>query len=529
MRTLPVESPSRTMWIHRPWGRCAVFFAALGILALTRFPFAPPYLFFHDTVNFALSIREFNPSLHQPQPPGYPLFVALLKLIHAGVPSAETTLLLAGIIGAALAVYFLWMLGDSMFGPPAGVAAAVLLLFHPLVWFSGLTNPVRLFLAVCQAGTALMAWRSWERRTTSLDALRSLLWLALTLGVLSGFRPVMLLLMSPLFLAALLRHRALGRRLILPPLLLTLVVSGWITALLAASGGIDAYLRLIEGYSHEQFGGSSLLFGASTSAAWKMAKDAFVWNGFAVAAWIWAIPLAGWRLRALFQGRVLFLLLSFVPPFLFSIFVHVADPDQALMTVPVVCLAGGAVLQEAFNSWRHRVPAPAVVAVACLSFSACLSTYLFFHPPAGPARAAGYGVIRYVNNHMRDTFNTIEELRRARPVQIISFRPPISWRNLSYYFPDIPIIVVEPDDPSRVWQAGSHWGQSVPRQEGKVIIDYGRDIVILLSPDERHLRITLQTQAGFRQKGPLLHAPHPGTEFQVGGVTFETLAPLAGK
>lgn len=247
------------MWIHRPWGRCAVFFAALGILALTRFPFAPPYLFFHDTVNFALSIREFNPSLHQPQPPGYPLFVALLKLIHAGVPSAETTLLLAGIIGAALAVYFLWMLGDSMFGPPAGVAAAVLLLFHPLVWFSGLTNPVRLFLAVCQAGTALMAWRSWERRTTSLDALRSLLWLALTLGVLSGFRPVMLLLMSPLFLAALLRHRALGRRLILPPLLLTLVVSGWITALLAASGGIDAYLRLIEGYSHEQFGGSSLL------------------------------------------------------------------------------------------------------------------------------------------------------------------------------------------------------------------------------------------------------------------------------
>jgi hypothetical protein len=513
-------------WIRSAWEHVAIFSAVLGVLALTRGPIAPRYLFFHDTVNFALAIRDFNPSLHQPQPPGYPLFVALIRLIYACVPSAETALLLAGMIGASLAVYFLWLLGDSMFGAAAGIAAGVLLLFHPLVWFGGLTNPVRLFLAVCQTGTAMTAWKVWACRQGSRDAWPWMLWLAVIMGTLSGFRPVMLLLMSPLFLAALLRHRALGRRLILPPLLLLMVVGSWVTVLLAASGGIQAYLRLVEGYSRDQFGGSSLLFGASEHAAWRMAKDALVWNSFAMVAWIWAIPLAGLRrLGVLFQGRIQFLLLSFVPAFLFSLFVHVADPDQALMTVPVVCLVGGATMQEAFVAWRKRVPAPAALAALGLIFSASISTYLFFHPPAGPARAAGYGVIRYVTNHMHTTLTTIDKLRRSRPIQIISFRPVISWRNLSYYLNTVPIFVVEPDDPSRVWQAGSHWGQSVPTGDGKVILDSTRDIVILLPPGDQSLREKLQSENGFNEQGPLLHAVlRPGAEFRIGDVEFKTSA-----
>ncbi|MCC6390080.1 MAG: hypothetical protein IT167_05730 [Bryobacterales bacterium] len=518
-------------WIRGAWEHFAIFSAVLGVLALTRGPIAPRYLFFHDTVNFALSIREFNPSLHQPQPPGYPLFVALIKLIYACVPSAETALLLAGMIGAALAVYFLWLLGDSMFGPAAGMAAGVLLLFHPLAWFGGLTNPVRLFLAVCQTGTAMMAWKGWTRQRGSREAWPWLLWLAVTLGVLSGFRPVMLLLSSPLFLAVLVRHRAFGLRLLLPILLLLLAAGSWITVLLVSSGGLDAYLRLIRGYSHEQFGGSSLLFGAPERAAWQMAKDAVVWNTFAAVAWIWAVPLAGLpRLRQIFQGRTFFLLLAFVPAFLFTLLVHVADPDQALMTVPLVCLVGGAVMQEAFVAWRKRIPASAAVAAACLAFSAAISTYLFFHPPAGPARAAGYGVIRYVNNHMRATLAAVDELRRIGPVQIISFRPVVSWRNLSYYFATVPIFVVEPDDPSRVWQAGSRWGQSVPKDDGKVILDSTREIVILLPPGDQGLRKRLRTESGFDEKGGLLHAaPRPGAEFRVGDVAFRTAASLAGK
>ena len=93
--------------------------ATLAVVFLSRWPLAPTYLFYFDNINFALALREFNPSLHQPQPPGYPLFVGLSRLVHAIVPSVEATFLWTGILGATAAILLLWRLGESMFGARA--------------------------------------------------------------------------------------------------------------------------------------------------------------------------------------------------------------------------------------------------------------------------------------------------------------------------------------------------------------------------------------------------------------------------
>jgi hypothetical protein len=90
--------------------------ATLGVVFLSRWPLAPTYLFYFDNINFALALREFNPLLHQPQPPGYPLFVGLSRLVHAIVPSVEATFLWTGILGATAAILLLWRLGERMFG-----------------------------------------------------------------------------------------------------------------------------------------------------------------------------------------------------------------------------------------------------------------------------------------------------------------------------------------------------------------------------------------------------------------------------
>src|SRR5690242_17085233 len=74
--------------------------ALLVFIVVTRWLVVPRYLYYFDSANFALSLEHFNPALHQPQPPGYPLFVALLRLIHIVVPAPETVMLIAGIIGA---------------------------------------------------------------------------------------------------------------------------------------------------------------------------------------------------------------------------------------------------------------------------------------------------------------------------------------------------------------------------------------------------------------------------------------------
>src|SRR5215472_15099557 len=57
-----------------------------GVLLLTtvvasRLPLAPRHLITFDEINFALAIERFDPGTHQPQPPGYPLFVRQARRI----------------------------------------------------------------------------------------------------------------------------------------------------------------------------------------------------------------------------------------------------------------------------------------------------------------------------------------------------------------------------------------------------------------------------------------------------------------
>ena len=58
--------------------RDAVMAIALGVgTVLSRLPFQIDILNNHDAVNYALALDHFDMRLHQPQPPGYPLYIIL--------------------------------------------------------------------------------------------------------------------------------------------------------------------------------------------------------------------------------------------------------------------------------------------------------------------------------------------------------------------------------------------------------------------------------------------------------------------
>src|SRR5690242_20716392 len=76
----------------------------LLFLVVTRWPLAPKYLYYFDSVNFALALEDFNPALHQPQPPGYPLFVALARVFHLWIAAPHRVFLAIGILAALGAV-----------------------------------------------------------------------------------------------------------------------------------------------------------------------------------------------------------------------------------------------------------------------------------------------------------------------------------------------------------------------------------------------------------------------------------------
>jgi hypothetical protein len=438
-----------------------LFLLFLTLTAATRLPLAPESLYHFDSVNYALAVDHFDPVRHQPHPPGSPFFVLLLRFLRLFVLTPERALLLAGLLAAAASATLLASLGRSLFTPAAGIAAALLFLFHPALWFAGLTNQARTFLALASTGTALLALRA----SSPLAPVSNLYAAFAFAGMLGGFRAEAPVLLAPLLLWACWRRRPSVPHLFgafaaaaLPSLLWT----GWT---LHASGGLSAYLELLSAYSADQFSASSPLFGASLSQTWRMIEVALVFNLLATIAWLWACL----RARPALRGHGLFLSLWFFPAFLFQCTVHVYDPDHALFTVPILCLLGGHTLAAAFS--RPRPFAAALLAAAALS------TALFLHPLRGAARPMSYQVVRRVDAAYREAFAAIRLHAARGPVTIFTGNSLLSWRHLAYYFPS-----------AEIWAAG--WnpdGLTSPTQDpSRIYIHLGPPIRVLPHPPEEN-------------------------------------------
>src|SRR5437879_12339700 len=65
------------------------------LTVLSRLPFRARMLYNWDAVQFALALREYDVSKHQPHPPGYILYVGLGRIVNAwlGDPAAAYALL----------------------------------------------------------------------------------------------------------------------------------------------------------------------------------------------------------------------------------------------------------------------------------------------------------------------------------------------------------------------------------------------------------------------------------------------------
>ena len=159
---------------------------------------AGPYFTLHA---FKVRLDETDPSFYLNYSPGFPLVVALFRLLvpHSrAIFLASPTMALAGVIG-------IYALGEALFNPRVGLAAAILLAL----------DPVYLQMAVLSrsdaAATATMLW-GLALFVRALDQERKLV--GLLSGVVLGFacliRYIMVVALLPLALYALL---TCGRRL----------------------------------------------------------------------------------------------------------------------------------------------------------------------------------------------------------------------------------------------------------------------------------------------------------------------------
>ena len=117
-------------------GSAVIVLLAVVFLAL-HLPYFPTSLEDLDSINFALGVRQFDVAHHQPHPPGYPVYIALAKVVRAAVPDETRALALLSVVAGALGVVAMAALFGRLTSAGRSTWVPVALgLTAPLYWFT---------------------------------------------------------------------------------------------------------------------------------------------------------------------------------------------------------------------------------------------------------------------------------------------------------------------------------------------------------------------------------------------------------
>jgi len=251
-----------------------------------------------DSINFALGVRHFDVARHQPHPPGYPVYIALSKISTAvvravGIEAASPRgLAIWSAFGGAAAIpglllFFRRLEGRGRLAWWAALAVAA----SPLFWFTAL-RPLSDMLGFAAAIWALALMAGPSRG-------RELIGGAFLAGLAIGIRSQTAVLTFPFLALSLFQRRDL--RVAVSALGAAAIgVLIWGVPLVAAAGGLSAYLQVLGTQAGEDFSGVVMLWtNRKPSVAVAALLNTFVWP------WDWWLGIAMCALAAVGGFRIL--------------------------------------------------------------------------------------------------------------------------------------------------------------------------------------------------------------------------------
>lgn len=432
----------------------AIFVACV----LTRLPFTSRLLYNMDSVQFALALDRFDVTLHQPQPPGYFLYVMMGRLARLATGDANAALISVSVLFSGLAAVMVYLLARAIFGRSTGLTASFLFITSPLFWFHGevaLSYTPEAFMSLL---VAYLCYRVLKGGPGFFLAA------AVALAVAGGIRQNTMAFLFPLWIYSM---KDLGfKRALAGLFIFALTVLVWSAPMLAETGGYEKYHAALHAHWNDaNWRGIHfdwILFNARYMAY-------FTLSGLVLAF----VPLADYTFSAL-TGRtshgvdretLYFFLLWLLPPFLFHliIFTHPAVPGHSLIYMGGLIILSAWAVQHVATRIAGMSPGMSSgrTTAAITAIVGAVNTLVFLFAPyqlsAKSIRSQDAMLVRYIGA-VRSNFSPAD-------TEIIgSGRFLSSYRHAMYYLPEFKVFdtffLTTPDGPRTLWGRNRETGKT---------------------------------------------------------------------
>lgn len=423
-----------------------------AVCVLTRLPFTSGLLYNMDSVQFALAMDHFDVALHQPQPPGYFLYVMMGRLARLFIHNDNTALVTVSILAGGLTAVMMYVMARRMYGHAAGITAAAIAITSPLFWLHGEVALSYMPEALMSVVVAYLCYRVMKGE-------HSLYWAeAVALAVAGGIRQNTMVFLLPLWVYSM---KGVGiRRMAAGLAIFCVSVLAWFVPMLHETGGYERYQAALSAHWLDSNWRGIHLHWVVFNARY---MSYYILGGLVLAA----VPMLDFALGAL-RGRgdlpadreaALFFALWILPALLFHliIFTHPAVPGHALIyMVGLAVLAARAVM---YTAGRISAISPGIsqlragYAIACIIAAVNAGSFIF-----GPYPLSARAVMAH-DTILAGYINAIKNNFSPADTEIVGAdRFFFSYRHAMYYLPEFrvhdTVLLTTPEGRRLFWGQG---------------------------------------------------------------------------
>ncbi len=460
-----------------------IILALAAATVLLRTPLLSPRLAHWDAVNYALGLHHFDIAAHQPHPPGSPYFIALGRAVLLFVADDNRALQTISIGASAAAVVAEYALARRLFGPAAGLLAALVLLTQPIFWGYGTTATAWTLLACASIATVLIC----------LQLVRGALWLiypsALFLGVVSGFRADAAVFLAPVWLWALTRATPAWRTRLRAVSLLAASGLVWLIPITASAGGVDVWLsRVVALLPTDANSGSAVVRQLAVNTVISVGTLALVAGPLVALSFAMSRACAlGWWRDTVRSRMVVFWGLAIAPAFIFLWLIDSTEPGHGLVFIGTLIACGAGMLaHSARRQSRIAVCGALLVAVQTVVF--LLAPTLSDRPLAWTLDSMFLNVtatgLRQQQNALDTSLSAIRARFDPRTTVIVTLVGQDPYRFMMYYLPEFTVVRLDPQAHAVLMAHNRVQGNWIPAADCPPGEDATRAVVWVLSPPD---------------------------------------------